>query len=606
MNHSTARVLPFGRSRLHTIPDITRYTITDPLGPLALHLARKTHQLLQSLMSFKLALPNVSGCANPAAQNPSAYRTLSFDFDGVAHITDCLGCPAVARPPKRIPSKLRLNRSFSVQKLRGGRVQPPTMAWLRVEFRLLVSRLLPFPSSGYSVLPQSSRSGRAVSFAQSPRAACRCLTLLVRIGLVVLLCNIILTPIFWPSYTHLPPCYENLQTIASNSDTPGRGNTHNEKVFIAAILYDRTGELAGGPWGDALVQLIDLLGPDNVFLSLYENNSGPKGQQALEALAQRIQSNKSIVVDVDKHTAFDAFPRVTLPDGHKRIKRIDYLATLRNRALRPLDEPNHLTYDKLLYLNDVYFHPVDALQLLFCTNAHPPRTAPAYRAACAVDFSNPFKFYDSYATRDLAGYGIGLPFFPWFTSAGHGRSREDVLAGRDAVRVRSCWGGMVAFDASYFQRANPVRFRADDEVFWDASECCLVHADVQDAPEDVDAIPATGVYMNPFVRVAYTTRTLAWLGTTRRFEGLYVRVHDLLNRAVGLPRENPRRTEVPGSKVKREVWVPEEGLQNGGSFRLVEVTAGNDGFCGRRGMEVVVEDRRPGQDGFEAVPLPSR
>jgi hypothetical protein len=432
------------------------------------------------------------------------------------------------------------------------------------------------------------------------------MALLVRIALAVLLCNIILTPIFWPSYTHFPPCYEDLKRIASSPGTPGRGNPLNEKIFIAAILYDRTGELASGQWGDALVQLIDLLGEDNVFLSLYENNSGRKGQQALEALSQRIQSNKSIVVDVDEHTTFDTFPRVALPNGEKRIKRIDYLAALRNRALRPLDEQSHIKYDKLLYLNDVYFNPVEALQLLFCTNAHPPRTTPAYRAACAVDFSNPFKFYDSYATRDLAGYGIGLPFFPWFTTAGHGRSRRDVLAGRDAVGVRSCWGGMVAFDAWYFQKENPVRFRADNEVFWDASECCLVHADVQDAPGDVDEIEDTGVYMNPFVRVAYTPRTLAWLGTTRRFERLYARVHDLLNRVVGLPWYNPRRAEVPGSKVKREVWAPDEGVQNGGSFRMVEVTAGNDGFCGRRGMEVVVEDRRPGQDGFEAVPLPSQ
>ncbi|GFF34157.1 alpha-1,3-mannosyltransferase CMT1 [Aspergillus udagawae] len=482
------------------------------------------------------------------------------------------------------------------------------MSRVRAKFLLLASRLLRLPSlSGYSVLPRSSRHGGAI-FARSPRAPYRRFILLVQIAVALLLCNIILTPIFWPSYTHLPPCYENLKKIISASDNPGRGNPHNEKIFIAAILYDRSGELAGGQWGDALVRLIDMLGQDNVFLSLYENNSGHKGQQALEALSQRIPSNKSIVVDVDvdEHTTFDTFPRVTLPHGEKRIKRIDYLAALRNRALRPLDEQNHIKYHKLLYLNDVYFNPVEVLQLLFCTNAHPQRNTPAYRAACAVDFSNPFKFYDSYATRDLAGYGIGLPFFPWFTTAGHGRSRNDVLAGRDAVRVRSCWGGMVAFDAWYFQKEHPVRFRADDEVFWDASECCLVHADVQDAPRDVDEIEDTGVYMNPYVRVAYTPRTLAWLGTTRRFERLYARAHDLLNRVVGLPWYNPRRAEVPGSKVKREVWVPDETLQKGGSFRMVEVTAGNDGFCGRRGMEVVVEDRRPDQDGFEALPLPSQ
>lgn len=97
-----------------------------------------------------------------------------------------------------------------------------------------------------------------------------------------------------------------------------------------------------------------------------------------------------------------------------------------------------------------------------------------------------------------------------------------------------------------------------------------------------------------------------WLGTTRRFERLYACVHDLLNRVVGLPWYNPRRTEVPGTKVQQEVWVPGEGGRGGGSFQTVEVTGGNDGFCGRWGMEVVVEDRKPGQDGFEALPVPSQ
>ncbi|GES59679.1 alpha-1,3-mannosyltransferase CMT1 [Aspergillus terreus] len=480
------------------------------------------------------------------------------------------------------------------------------MSSVRAKLLLLASRLLRLPSSsGDSLLPLSSCCGRAI-FARRPRTPYRQIALFARIAVTILLCDIVLTSIFWPSYTRLPPCYENLKKGVSTSSTPGRGNTHNEKVFIAALLYDPHGELAGGQWGDALEQLIDLLGQDNVFLSLYENNSGEKGQQALEALSQRIPSNKSIVADVVEHTTFDSFPRVTLPNGERRIKRIDYLAALRNQALRPLDEQSHLKYDKLLFLNDVYFNPVEALQLLFCTNAHPRQTTPSYRAACAVDFSNPFKFYDSYATRDLAGHGIGLPFFPWFTTAGHGRSRRDVLAGRDAVRVRSCWGGMVAFNAWYFQKKYPVRFRAGDEVFWDGSECCLVHADMQDAPGDVDKIQDTEVYMNPFVRVAYTPRTLTWLGTTRRFERLYACVHDLLNRVVGLPWYNPRRTEVPGTKVQREVWVPSEGGRSGGSFQMVEVTAGNDGFCGRRGMEVVVEDRKPGRDGFEALPVPSQ
>jgi hypothetical protein len=177
-------------------------------------------------------------------------------------------------------------------------------------------------------------------------------------------------------------------------------------------------------------------------------------------------------------------PHITTPSGDERVKRIVYLAEARNRALRPLDETSE-KFDRVLFLNDLAFDPLDALQLLFSTNLDPENDhKPRYRAACAVDFINPFKFYDTYATRDLEGYSMGLPFFPWFSNPGSGQSRKDVLAGKDAVPVRSCWGGMVAFDAQFFQPGEtagpkvevagsslPARFRAlqDVDLFWDAS-----------------------------------------------------------------------------------------------------------------------------------------
>ena len=192
------------------------------------------------------------------------------------------------------------------------------------------------------------------------------------------------------------------------------------------------------------------------------------------------------------------------------------------------------------------FDPIDALQLLFSTHANDQGKAD-YLAACAVDFINPFKYYDIFASRDIEGYSMGVPFFPWFSSAGKGLSRKDVLDGTDVVRVESCWGGVVAFDAPFFQTmesreaitnktseqkrsisgrsdtlsGQPLRFRAGLDLFWEASECCLIHDDLQKmspVPKQHDGV---GIFMNPFVRVAYASRTLWWLSTTRRFERLY-------------------------------------------------------------------------------------
>jgi hypothetical protein len=425
----------------------------------------------------------------------------------------------------------------------------------------------------------------------------------------VLFALVLLATAFFPSYSRPPPHYDALRDAVNNSTAPGRGNPRNEKIFIAASLYDRGGGIAGGQWGKDVLRLIDLLGEKNVFLSIYENDSGPAGAGALLDLEAQVPCNKSIVFE--DNLDLDSLPSVTVPGGSKRVRRIEYLAEVRNRALRPLDAHPEVVFDKLLYLNDIVFDPIDALQLLFSTHVDDNGIA-KYRAACAVDFINPFKFYDTYATRDLQGYGMGLPFFPWFSNAGDGLSRKDVLSGTDSVRVRSCWGGMVAFDAQYFQfqtagpaRNETLRFRASDDAHWEGSECCLIQADLQDVPINPEEIMDTGIYMNPFVRVAYDSSTLSWLGLTRRPERLYSFVHKFLNPLVGLPRFNPRRNEVLGQRVTETVFIPDGNNDGGGSFQEVKRIASNDGFCGRPGLQVIVENRKEGQAGWESIPIPT-
>lgn len=51
----------------------------------------------------------------------------------------------------------------------------------------------------------------------------------------------------------------------TKTTTGGRGNPLGEKVYIAANIVDA--ELVRGAWGDAVLELMDLLGEQNVFLS---------------------------------------------------------------------------------------------------------------------------------------------------------------------------------------------------------------------------------------------------------------------------------------------------------------------------------------------------
>jgi hypothetical protein len=104
------------------------------------------------------------------------------------------------------------------------------------------------------------------------------------------------TALFQPSYTHLPAHYKALQKRCSSSPEPGRGNINNEKVFIAAALYDPGGSLLNGVWASSVLGLVDLLGPDNVYLSIYENDADPAAKAALNRLLGRNDRIRSQVV----------------------------------------------------------------------------------------------------------------------------------------------------------------------------------------------------------------------------------------------------------------------------------------------------------------------
>lgn len=473
------------------------------------------------------------------------------------------------------------------------------------------------------------------------RVSLRRICLLIAAIFALLFALLFFTATLAPSYTHLPPHYADLRTQILASEIPGRGNPANEKVFIAASIFDPSGELARGDWGEDILDLVDLLGHNNVYLSVYQNDAGPEAELAMNQLDSQVTCNHTFMYE--EHLNLQEVPHVTMMDGTERVKRIAYLAEVRNRALRPLESAD-IKFDKLLYLNDVVFNPIDAVQLLFSTNVGPDGLA-NYRAACAVDFIMPFKFYDTFATRDTEGYSMGIPFFPWFTDAGQGESRQAVIAQKDAVPVRSCWGGMVAFDAAYFQpdhiaakhapetteveehhglkwhfsepvdeplikaRSNSsvARFRAEEDMYWGASECCLIHADIQNQPTRPDQSVESGIYMNPYIRVAYDSTTLSWLGFTRRFERLYPPIHNILNHATRLPWHNPRRAEVPGEEIEETMWIVDDESGDGGYFQVSKRVSVGDGFCGRAKLQVLTLERtgEPGERYWEDLPVPA-
>ncbi|KAG4025250.1 hypothetical protein MFRU_062g00040 [Monilinia fructicola] len=372
---------------------------------------------------------------------------------------------------------------------------------------------------------------------------------------------------------------------ASYTNPPKFSIPTEEKVFIAANIVDE--QLIDGFWGDNLVALVEAIGKERVFVSVY---GGPK--DALKRLNERLPGvPKKIVAEVDDSIDLSTLHRITLPSGQTGVKRIEYLADVRNKALDPITSGNVTEkYERVLFLNDVFFEVEGAMRLLWGTNVNEEGKA-EYKAVCGADFITSWKYYDTYATRDTEGYSIGVPIFPWFGGKGESTSRNDVLAGKDAVRVKSCWGGIVAFDARFFQKeiANttsaspqkkepeasdhvdkpstsvaelPLKFRSEPESFWDSSECCLIHADILATPDFPDFTTNTnedwgeGIFMNPFVRVAYDKKSFTNIKYAKRIERLFVPWQAIINHFAHLPRFNDRREEREGDIVRDRLWIP--------------------------------------------------
>ncbi|GAA5871598.1 hypothetical protein JCM16303_000805 [Sporobolomyces ruberrimus] len=205
-----------------------------------------------------------------------------------------------------------------------------------------------------------------------------------------------------------------------------------------------------------LITLSDFLGRDNLLVSIFENGSRDNTTLALAHLAAALTSLKvghTIVSD----------PRAT---DWSRVDRIDQLAIYRNVALAPVSRGlRGKEFDNVLFVNDVFIGPTDALELLW------QRKEQEADAACAMDWrhtkgftsrwgAGSVKFYDNWVTRSITGnmlrsrldifgegrHGVKELFDPSVDQP----SRERLKRGLP-FPVYSCWDGMIAMNAEPFR-----------------------------------------------------------------------------------------------------------------------------------------------------------
>ncbi|CBQ73793.1 related to CAP59 (required for capsule formation) [Sporisorium reilianum SRZ2] len=274
--------------------------------------------------------------------------------------------------------------------------------------------------------------------------------------LVALVCTVA-----WRTFTTSP--YRGLSDF---SQAPA----NNETVFIAVNLYNS--EHLFPAFSDSLLELVDHLGNDNVYISIYESNSHDRTKQLLSLLQHDLQlrgiQNSIRMLDNNRRQDMD---------------RIERLAIIRNEALNPIQAGVHglhgRTFSKLIWLNDIFFRPESVLELLSTNEGH-------FDQVCALDYL-PLGFYDTWVMRDVQSERP-TPLWPYF------KLESDIAALRkgDIIPVNSCWNGMTVFDAKWFLPTGvdgsrntsahpgvddgPIRFRTHPECL--ASECLLPSYDI--------------------------------------------------------------------------------------------------------------------------------
>lgn len=136
-----------------------------------------------------------------------------------------------------------------------------------------------------------------------------------------------------------------------------------ERIFIASVNWNNE-LILRSHWNQALVELAWRLGPENVYISIYESGSYDNTKGALmdlDAELERLQIPRTIVLSPVTHedelAATPGEGWIMTPSGKPALRRIPYLSRTRNISLKPLEELSErgITFDKVLFLNDVVF-----------------------------------------------------------------------------------------------------------------------------------------------------------------------------------------------------------------------------------------------------------
>jgi hypothetical protein len=139
---------------------------------------------------------------------------------------------------------------------------------------------------------------------------------------------------------------------------------NTKRIYIAAQHWNDA-ELLRDRWNDALIALVKELGIQNVFVSIYESGSTDGTKDALKELDSALEDlrveRNIVLADLTHEDAINKAPEglgwIKIPTGEMALRRIPFLADVRNQVLHTLETlvtKGH-NFDTVLFLNDVLF-----------------------------------------------------------------------------------------------------------------------------------------------------------------------------------------------------------------------------------------------------------
>ncbi|OMJ24319.1 Alpha-1,3-mannosyltransferase CMT1 [Smittium culicis] len=227
---------------------------------------------------------------------------------------------------------------------------------------------------------------------------------------------------------------------------------NKKKIFFALNIFNNEDII---PYIiQEITLLIRFLGPENVFLSIYENGSHDKSKELLLEF-------KSFLNGLDVRFSLKT-EDLERPENYHNV---EYLAEIKNRALIPLEEEDKkgYKYDKIVFFNDVVFCKNDILELIYQSDLQKSDiTSPLDIHAAGND--KQLNFTNNWVARDLDGYEINGNISNLIK---HKESTERYNQGLP-IQVQCSMNGVSVLNAAPFYGDEPIRFRRSK---LDTNEC---------------------------------------------------------------------------------------------------------------------------------------